>query len=408
MKNRLIAASLLFVTASAVALYPQVRDLSQVAPPAVLPPVNAGTPGPQIHPVAANRPAVDVVFVLDTTGSMGGLIETAKQKIFSIANTMASAQPAPDIRFGIVAYRDRGDAYVTQVVDLSADLDSITAQLMSLQADGGGDTPESVNEALHNAVHRMSWRAGSSTYRSIFLVGDAPPRMDFQDDVKYPVTLAAAKQKGIVVNTIQCGDDAVAQASFVEIASLGSGAHFAVEQAGSAIAVATPFDAELATLARALDDTRLYYGSDEEMAKADAKVAATEKLQATATVDALARRAAFNASESGAANAFGDGDLIAALESGRVELDAVVATALPAELQAVAAPERRAIVAEKKAKREELQEKIAAIAKERDAYLEGEVGRMDAPASSLDQKLYDTVRAQAAGAGLRYEAGPKY
>ncbi len=89
---------------------------------------------PPIDPSANERPLVEVVFVLDTTGSMSGLIQTAKDKIWSIASTMASAQPAPEIRIGLVAYRDRGDAYVTQVVDLSKDIDSIHATLMDFEA----------------------------------------------------------------------------------------------------------------------------------------------------------------------------------------------------------------------------------------------------------------------------------
>ena len=69
--------------------------------------------------MANEQSRIDVVFVLDTTGSMGGLIQAAREKIWSIATTMASAQSAPEIRMGLVAYRDRGDAYVTRVVDLS-------------------------------------------------------------------------------------------------------------------------------------------------------------------------------------------------------------------------------------------------------------------------------------------------
>ena len=150
-------------------------------------------------------PAIDVVFVLDTTGSMSGLIEGAKQKIWSIADQMAGGQPSPRIRIGLVAYRDRGDAYVTQRFDLTSDLDAVYGELMQFRAAGGGDTPESVNEALHEAVHRMSWSSQSGAYRAIFLVGDAPPHMDYGDDVPYAQTLAIARQRGIVVNTVQCG-----------------------------------------------------------------------------------------------------------------------------------------------------------------------------------------------------------
>ena len=110
-------------------------------------------------------PVVDVVFVLDTTGSMSGLIQTAREKIWSIASTMASARPTPTIRVGLVGYRDRGDAYVTRVVDLSDNLDAVYAELMQFEAGGGGDTPESVNAALYAAVHAMSWsRARITSY----------------------------------------------------------------------------------------------------------------------------------------------------------------------------------------------------------------------------------------------------
>ena len=90
-------------------------------------------------PQLAQKPVVDVVFVLDTTGSMSGLIDAAKEKIWSIATTMSSARPTPDIRIGLVGYRDRGDSYVTRIVDLSGDLDSVYAALMDFQADGGGE-----------------------------------------------------------------------------------------------------------------------------------------------------------------------------------------------------------------------------------------------------------------------------
>src|SRR5437763_6025298 len=92
------------------------------------------------------QPQVEVVFCLDTTGSMGGLIEGAKQKIWSISNQIASGKPTPDLKIGLVAYRDRGDAYVTKVFDLTDGLDAIHGQLRGFKAEGGGDFPESVNQ----------------------------------------------------------------------------------------------------------------------------------------------------------------------------------------------------------------------------------------------------------------------
>src|SRR6059058_2615842 len=70
------------------------------------------------------KPKVEVVFCLDTTGSMGGLLQGAKDKIWAICNQIVSGKPAPDLKVGLVAYRDKGDAYVTQVHELTGDLDA--------------------------------------------------------------------------------------------------------------------------------------------------------------------------------------------------------------------------------------------------------------------------------------------
>ncbi|MES1166533.1 MAG: vWA domain-containing protein, partial [Pseudomonadota bacterium] len=138
------------------------------------------------------RPRMEVVFVLDTTGSMSGMIAGAKQKIWAIANKLKSADPTPEIRFGLVGYRDRRDAYVTKVFGLTGNLDEVYSNLYSYAAEGGGDTPESVNEALHKAVRDLQWSTDPEVLRVIFLVGDAPPHMDYQDDVKYQKTCKLA------------------------------------------------------------------------------------------------------------------------------------------------------------------------------------------------------------------------
>jgi Mg-chelatase subunit ChlD len=361
------------------------------------------------HTVApVGSPKVDVVFVLDTTGSMSGLIQTAKEKIWSIATTMASAQPTPEIRIGLVAYRDRGDHYVTKVVDLSDDLDSVYATLMDFQADGGGDTPESVNKALYDAVHNVSWSQGSQAYQVVFLVGDAPPHMDYQDEMKYPEIVAAAKKKGIVINTIQCGDIPTTAGPWTQIASLGHGKFFQVEQAGSAVALATPFDAEIAALSARLDDTRLYFGTEKEKERMASKVAATDKLHASASDESRARRAAFNVSAGGKANLLGENELVAGIASGAIKLADLDEAELPAALQPMAPEEQAAYVAGLAGEREELQRQIRELAEDRDDFLKKRVEEAGGYKDSLDQKIYEAVAEQAGEAGLEYSDGPEY
>src|SRR6187455_3246463 len=398
MKTNILVTGVVLATVGAVLLYPTIRGNAAVTPP----PRNG-----IVAPVGAKK--VEVVFVLDTTGSMGGLIHAAKEKIWSIASTLAQAQQAPEISMGLVAYRDRGDAYVTQVVDLNRDLDSMYTKLMDFAADGGGDGPEAVNEALEAAVSRMSWSQDQNTYRVVFLVGDAPPHMDYQDDVKYPQIVAAAAAKGIVVNTIQCGGLSDTIAPWQQIASLGHGRYFTVEQAGSAVAIATPFDTKIATLAAELDSTRLYYGSAEERAAMQSKVEATARLNEEASVTARARRGAFNVtSAAGMDNFLGNRELVDDVASGRVDVAAVPPAQLPASVAALPVDAQRELLAATAEKREELKRQIADLAAQRDAYIETQVGADGGADTSLDQQIYDAVREQAAPLGLEYENGPRF
>jgi Mg-chelatase subunit ChlD len=404
MKSKLIALALFATTATTVAFFPayqSVGGITQTGLPPVDPPIiNAGV---------NEQSRIDVVFVLDTTGSMGGLIQAAKEKIWSIATTMGSAQSAPEIRMGLVAYRDRGDAYVTRIVDLSSDLDSMYATLMDFQADGGGDGPESVNQALHDAVHKISWSQDSGTYKAVFLVGDAPPHMDYQDDVKYPVTLSAAKEQGIVINAIQCGQMSTTTPAWQQIARLGDGHYFQVEQAGSAVAIATPFDEKIATLSEKLDDTRIYYGSDEEKEKQQRKLEAADKLHADSSVESRARRAAFNASKSGTTNFLGEGELVDEVSSGRVDLSSIDQEKLPAAMQSMAPEEQAAIITETAERRNELNRQISELTEERSDFLDKKVKEAGGARDSLDDQIYRAVREQAGRLGMSYEAdAPAY
>ncbi len=398
MKSKVIALALFVLTAAAVVFYPLYRSNATTL-----------TNTPVVEPLSHYGAKVEVVFVLDTTGSMSGLIQAAKEKIWSIASSMASAQQAPEIRMGLVAYRDRGDAYVTRVVDLSSDLDSMYATLMDFQAAGGGDGPESVNQALHGAVHQVSWSQDPKVYRVVFLVGDAPPHMDYQDDVKYPQVLDAARAKGIVVNTIQSGNSRYTSREWHQIAQLGGGRYFQVEQAGSAVVIATPFDKKLAELSRQLDDTRMYYGPPEDRKQQHKKIEATEKLHAASSLASRARRATFNASKSGKANLTGKGDLIEDVINGGADLSTIDRDQLPESMQDMSVGEQEAMITETAERRNELQRQIRNLAEQRSSYLITEVDKLGGAEDSLDTKIYRAVREQAGRMGLRYDAeAPAY
>lgn len=397
MKTKIVAVALFGLTTASIAFYPMAKASLTVVPPT---PIAAFID----KPAQNQQPKIEVVFVLDTTGSMGGLIEAAKENIWSIANTMVSAQSAPDISIGLVAYRDRGDDYVTQVVDLSSDLDSVYATLMDFKAGGGGDGPESVNAALYDSVHNISWSDDPDTYKVVFLLGDAPPHMDYPNEVTFPDTLKIASARGIVVNSIQCGDAAYTTKPWQQIAQLAGGKYFQVGQSGSAVAIATPFDNKIAALSRSLDETRLYYGNEEEKAKQQTRLRASKKLHVSSSAAAQAKRADFNTSKGGDENFLGDGELVDAVSSGRLSLEEVVVTALPAPLQAMTVAERETVIADHAEKRSELKTEIQTLAKQRKDYLRDKVAELDDAASSLDYQIFGAVKEQAGEKGLKYDS----
>jgi Mg-chelatase subunit ChlD len=121
------------------------------------------------------RARLDLVFAIDATGSMADEIAKLKRSMREVADRIAALPQAPDLCFGLVAYRDRGDAFFVRGADLTRDLGAFQAELAALQAGGGGDYPEAMAEALHTAVHRLSWR-GEGTARLVVLLADAPPQ----------------------------------------------------------------------------------------------------------------------------------------------------------------------------------------------------------------------------------------
>ena len=406
-KTPILAKAILAATVATVIIIPstQTAFAKSIAHNPEMPEQTTDT----VRQIANHHPKIEVVFVLDTTGSMSGLIQAAKEKIWSIASTMATAQNSPEIKMGLVAYRDRGDAYITKTTALSTDLDSMYSKLMDFKARGGGDGPESVNKGLYDAVHKMLWSQDQDTYKVVFLIGDAPAHMDYQDDVKYPTTIAKALKKGIVINAIQSGQNRKTTTNWQQIATLGQGDYFQVDNSGNAVAIATPFDKELAKLSNELDNTRVYYGNKETQRKQRRKVAASDKLHSIASEKALARRAAYNSSLSGKSNFLGESELVEAVSSGATDLSSIKKTELPKAMQAMKPKAQKEYVLKKAKERKELSKNIRQLTEKRDVFLKKEVAKTGADKDSFDAKIFGAIKDQAAKKGLIYsEDGAKY
>jgi hypothetical protein len=345
---------------------------------------------------AAARPVVEVGFVLDTTGSMGPLIEGAKRKIWSIATSIIDANPDAEIRMGLVAYRDIGDEYVTRTYQLTTDIQDLYANLLELKARGGGDWPESVNEALFVGATQLAWSNGPDSFRIMFLVGDAPPHMDYAQDMKYPDVMGIARQKGIVVNAVQAGGARDTERVWREIAQMGGGRYIPIPQSGGQIVIIeTPFDEEIIELQRKLNGTVIPYGPRAQRSRVEDKTGQVMAAPPAAASD-MASFINKRARTAAAAEAVtGDGDLVADVAAGRQQLSAVKDDELPDAVRTLNAAERKALLDRQMAERKQLAARMAELVKQRDQYVREQ--QKKAPvrnADSFDRAVAETVKAQ--------------
>lgn len=333
---------------------------------------------------AARARQVDLVLVLDTTGSMGGLIERAKAELWGIVDQLSASDPNATIRIGLVGYRDRGDSYVTDVFDLSADIDASYAKLVGFQAGGGGDTPESVNAALADAVGRIGW-AGADAERAIVLAGDAPPHMDYPDDVPWSASVSRARALGITVHAIQCGANAETKAVWRQIAAAGGGTYGALAARPDA-AAGSPWDEQLAALNRQLAGTVVPFG--DAATRERVRSAADETLGADAAT--AASRVSYLGRKGAAATA-SDGDLVSDVKEGEVDWDAIDPESLPEHLRALSGAELKQYLQDLIDRRRGLLSEVAYYADKRDAYLE--VERASDPAAAFQRSVVEALAA---------------
>jgi len=405
-KTRLILLAAALLTGAAILVGPARARANTPNPGAVNTPdqplpaqAQFQLPAPPQPAAEPERPRIEVVFVLDTTGSMGGLIEGAKQKIWSIASEIARGQPTPVLEVGLVAYRDRGDAYVTKKFPLTRDLDAMFVNLQKLRADGGGDTPEHVGRALGEAVSQMSWNQESKVMKLIYLVGDAPPHDDYNDGWNSVVWARRAAEKGITVHAIRCGDDSDTSRAFTRIASAASGSFITIGQAGGMVATASPYDAELKRLNAEIAAKTMYGGDARAREATRAKVSAMAAMPASSAAD----RASFFGKGMGAGLA---STAAPKAEGGAVDLTsapaaaaAMPAAALPEPLQALNKEERQAKLEEMQKERGALEQKAADVAKQRADWLEK---NSKDKADAFDTKVKESLKKGASSYGIKY------
>ena len=359
-------------------------------------------PVPERQPPLAQQPAthpkVDIVFALDTTSSMSGMITAAKAKIWDLARLAQKGQPAPELRVGLVAYRDLGDEYVTRKLDLTPDLDMVYARLSDLTAEGGGDGPEHVLRGLKDSLDDESWSTDADAVKLVYLVGDAPPHLNYevQDGITVAKVVTDAKAKQIRITGIRCGNDDETLAAWHGFADPTGGEVATIDASGGISTIVTPFDAQLAALNGRLAATEVHTGS------ATARAAEDEAVRRSLVADpaAQADRAEFFGAAAAAPVGSATMDLVRAAPS-------AVASArpedLPDDMRAMSGSERETYVAKKRSERDALVAQVKELSAQRDAFKASSGGSSGAgDKDSFYSKVYHAMKSAGAAKGVSF------
>ncbi|HYD42355.1 MAG TPA: vWA domain-containing protein [Anaeromyxobacter sp.] len=342
------------------------------------------------------RPLVQIALLLDTSNSMDGLINQAKAQLWKVVNELATAKrdgQHPDLRIALYEYGNSGLAeeghWIRQVSPFTDDLDRVSEQLFALTTHGGD---EYCGAVIARAVDDLGWSTSPDDLKLVFIAGNEPFT---QGPIDFRIAVKRAAAKGISVNTIHCGPQAEGVATgWKEGAVLADGTFLVIDHDRVAADVPAPQDAELARLNDALNATYVPYGAHGAamQQRQNAQDANAKKLSPSSVSTRAQSKASGLYKNSG-------WDLVDAARDGKVQVEALDAAELPAELRKLGPAERKAYVEQKGKERAALQKQIAAVSQARAAYVAKEQAKVAKAAQgstdTLDSAMIKAVRAQA-------------
>ncbi len=355
---------------------------------------------PLVEVAAAPRSRViDLAICLDTSGSMEGLIDSAKQRIWAIVNDLALATPAPELRVALLTYGNDGhdaeNGWVNIDCELTGDLDEISRRLFALRTNGG---TELVGRVLSVATGNLRWSDDPNALKLAVVAGNESADQDRV--VSFRDACAAAIGSGILVNSIYCGNPGDAEAPLWKQVSLLADGRFAtIDHQSGTLVHETPFDAQLVELTTAVNGTYLPFGQDGQASWANQAV--QDENAINMNPDAAANRAMC---KNGALYVCG-WDLVDASQQEGFDLAAVEVDQLPEDMRAMTLEQRAAHIETAATERAEIQRRIADVGVQRQAWIDAETARLALDESrSFDHQIRAAIRAQVTQRGFRYPA----
>lgn len=354
---------------------------------------------PESHNPDRKDQSVMLALLLDTSNSMDGLIDQAKSQLWRIVNELSRAQcgdgSKPNIRIALYEYgNDRlpsSEGYIRQVSPLTDDLDLISERLFALTTNGGN---EFCGQVIQTSLNQLDWSTSRADLKMVFIAGNEPFT---QGEVSYSAAGALAREKGVIVNTIFCGNYTEGiRTAWKAGAELTGGSYMSIEQDRRTVYVATPYDARIDALNDQLNKTYIYYGS-EGKSKKELQSAQDRNAEAYGQANKVERAI----SKSSHAYRNSTWDLVDAAKENEEVIVQTRPEQLPSEMRSMSVEQRKAYVKEKSIERARIQKEISSLSSKRQEYIVANMPK-DKKEGMLDQALMNAIKQQAKAKNLSW------
>jgi hypothetical protein len=334
---------------------------------------------------------IKMAILLDTSNSMDGLIDQAKAQLWGIINELSYAKygmKKPNLEIALYEYGNANlpseEGFIRMVLQFTSDLDEISEKLFSLKTNGGS---EFCGQVIDTAVKELSWGKNEEDLKLLFIAGNEPFT---QGNVNYKEAIASAKEKGILINTIFCGDYSNGiSAMWKDGAELGKGDYMTIDHNKKMVHIVTPYDDEIIILNKRLNATYIYYGKKGSENKSkqyeqDVNAAKLNEMVIVSRTISKSSRLYDNASW----------DLVDAMKKNSVDLEKIDTKLLPEELQKKSVKEIKEYVAKKSEERKTIQDKITELDAKRRKFIT-EKNLETSQKEVLDNVMIQAIKKQA-------------
>jgi len=339
-------------------------------------------------PPPVRKPVIQLAILLDTSNSMDGLIDQARTQLWRVVNEFGAARKGgvmPELQVALYEYGNDGlpaaSGHIRRVLPFTTDLDKVSEELFALRTNGG---QEYCGQVIGEAVRGLEWSTSGEDLKVIFIAGNEEYT---QGTVDYRKSTASAIERGIIVNTIFCGDKGQGLATqWGAGAMMAEGRYVAIDQNAQVADIEAPQDAEIAALGMKLNKTYLAYGAKgaEGLSRQSIQDKNLEAKKGANVQRQIAKSSGNYKNTSW--------DLVDATKHGAVDIEKVKSTDLPSEMRTMTVAQRKEHVRATEKKRVEIQKRIAVLDGERKQYVAEKRKQLPPAATTLDEAIIAAVR----------------